>query len=338
MALHRHIQNLLLVGVRHAELPLPRRVEPPARLMALVEALKPAHRAANERAVAAGHRYRSAFWLLYLLSALAVLLGVMPAVLGWDAHDHPLHPWGWIWSMAELLVIASVAATYVLGHRRDWQGQWLAARTEAELVWYLPLAAMLHEDGESAPDHWYGQRLQVGAEDPAGDVMAGLCRRFDAAARAAMDGAWQDAAFSQAAAQWMASIAAGQCYYHAHVARHNEALQHRVHQLTALLFVLTALASAAHLVWHAAWLLLPSVLCPALGAALHGALAQSEAFRLQMSAERLEEQLGEIGHQIEAAPHDAAHLRQRGNEMLDLILAEHQDWHMLVKPHHLPLG
>ena len=41
----------------------------------------------DERAVHYGHRYRSGFWAIYMLSAIAVLFAVMPLALGWD--DRP---------------------------------------------------------------------------------------------------------------------------------------------------------------------------------------------------------------------------------------------------------
>jgi hypothetical protein len=83
---------------------------------------------------------------------------------------------------------------------------------------------------------------------------------------------------------------------------------------------------------------------PALGASLHGALAQSEAYRLGSTSERL---WGELQRAIGAI---RATLEPRSSALavepiqesilaaIELILEEHQDWHMLVRPHHLPLA
>ena len=73
MPLHQAIQRVLLVGARlHIPSPPPP-ASPPERLLPLIEALAPAHLMFDARALHYGHRYRSGFWAIYLLSALAVL-------------------------------------------------------------------------------------------------------------------------------------------------------------------------------------------------------------------------------------------------------------------------
>jgi hypothetical protein len=91
MALHQSIQRLLLIGVRLERRPTPPQPQPPPRLVPLIEALAPAHRAFDARALHYGHRYRSGFWAIYLLSAIAVLFAVLPMALGWDSPVHKLH-------------------------------------------------------------------------------------------------------------------------------------------------------------------------------------------------------------------------------------------------------
>src|ERR1700680_1808118 len=139
VALHQVIQRLLLVGVHFETLPEPPPPQPPPRLLPLIESLATAHQTFDQRAIHYGHRYRSGFWAIYLLSAIAVLCAVMPLALGWDSAQHALHPFSGLWAAAEVVVIGSVSAIYWLGQRRDWQGQWLRARTTAELTWDLPL-------------------------------------------------------------------------------------------------------------------------------------------------------------------------------------------------------
>jgi hypothetical protein len=143
MALHQVIQRMLLVGAHLEALapaPVPR---PPAELQPMIEATAEAHRRFDQRAIHYGHRYRSGFWAIYLLSAIAVLCAVMPLALGWDSATHRLHSFAAVWAVAEVAVIGSVTAIYWLGQRQDWQGEWLRARTTAELTWYLPLVAPL---------------------------------------------------------------------------------------------------------------------------------------------------------------------------------------------------
>ncbi|MBV8504128.1 MAG: hypothetical protein JO006_20700 [Paucibacter sp.] len=341
MPLHQSVQSLLLVGVQLHHAPAPAPAAPPAGLQPLIEALKPEHDQCNERAIEFGHRYRSAFWALYLLSALAVLFAVLPEGLGWAGEHHPLHRYAPLWGVAELAVIAAVVATYLRGHKRDWQGQWLSARMQAELMGYLPLAATLQtSQAEGFALRWYAS-LADGAE-PSAEMqrLQTLCQQHAAEALLALEGMQRDVA---PWARWMRAVVAGQQHYHERVAHRYHALQHRVHQINAALFVLTALGTAAHLFWHQSWLLLMATVLPALGAALHGALAQSEAYRLEMNSRRLGAELLALHAAIGAVDLSASEtarprLRALGQKALDLILAEHHDWHQLVRPHRLPLG
>src|SRR5437773_12384014 len=91
MALHQAIQRVLLIGVHLEPLARTPTPSPPAALTPLIEAIAPCHRAFDERAIDYGHRYRSGFWAIYLLSAIAVLFAVLPLALGWDSPGHRLH-------------------------------------------------------------------------------------------------------------------------------------------------------------------------------------------------------------------------------------------------------
>ena len=113
------------------------------------------------------------------------------------------------------------------------------------------------------------------------------------------------------------------------------------------MFGLTALGALTHLFVHTLWLSLVTTFFPALGASLHGALAQSEAYRLGVTSERLAADLQGAIDRINGAagvaprafdPAIAAALEESIEAALALIIEEHQDWHMLVRPHHLPLG
>ena len=313
--------------------------------MPLIEAIAPAHRAFNERAIEYGNRYRSAFWAIYLLIALAVLCAGLPLALGWDDAEHALHHFAIAWVMTEVVIIIFVGLIYWRGHKEDWQGQWLAARTQAELTWYLPLIAPLVDfSDESQAGNWYACLNNPGHDLQAGDDFDGVCRANRALARAQLDGVWSDPEFIVQYARWTVTIVEGQRQYHHHVALRQHALQHRVHTVTAWLFGMTLLAALAHLLVHSNALTLATMFFPALGASLHGALAQSEAYRLEAASERLAMELGRIIEPVkEALTADdplatVDVLRGAVLSAVSLILDEHQDWHMLVRPHHLPLG
>jgi len=347
MALHQIIQRLLLVGVR-LESSAP--VSPaalPERLAPIVEAAQPEHRRFDQLAIHFGHRYRSGFWAIYLLSAIAVLCAVLPLALGWDSPRNTYHPYAGVWAVCEVVIIGAVSTIYWLGHRRDWQGQWLRARTTAELTWYLPMLAPLLDfgsaDAHSEPN-WYVRAFDPGQHLRTADDVSTLCTRLEPLARKHLQGAWTDPVFLESYVRWTLSILEQQRRYHHHVAARQHALLHRVHSVNGALFGLTALGALLHLVIHSLWLSLVTTFFPALGASLHGALAQSEAYRLGTTSERLSRELGNAIEHIQnaqkqvAASGEVALLKASIEGALALILEEHQDWNLLVRPHHLPLA
>jgi hypothetical protein len=337
MALHQGIQRLLLVGVRLHTVPAPPVPRPPQRLTPLIAAIAPAHDAFDVRAIDYGNRYRSGYWAIYMLSAVAVLFAVLPLALGWDDNRHLLHPFVGLWALGEVAFIGTVVAIYWQGHRSDWQGQWLRARMTAELTWYLPLVAPLVDFTQHAAENWYTRVLDPGQPLHGGDDVAALCARNEPLARSLLQNALTDQEFIASYVRWTIEVLEGQKHYHHRVANRQHALLHRVHHVNNWLFGLTGLGALLHLVMHTLWLSLITTFFPALGAGLHGALAQSEAYRLGTTSERLVGDLqGAIDNIRTAADADA--LKASIEAAIALILEEHQDWHMLVRPHHLPLG
>ncbi|MDP9010893.1 MAG: hypothetical protein M3N91_19675 [Pseudomonadota bacterium] len=345
MALHQLIQRVLLIGTRLKIPSPPQPASPPQRLLPLIEALAAAHLMFDARALHYGHRYRSGFWAIYLLSALAVLFAVLPLALGWDDRRHLEHPVVGLWAVAEVLIIGTVSTIYWLGHRRDWQGQWLRARTTAELIWYLPLVAPLLDFTQpEASANWYVRVFDPGNHLRSGDDLEAICAKNEPLARALLDGAWSEPAFISMYALWTVSVLEAQTHYHHRVAARQHALLHRVHAVNIGLFGLTALGALLHLVVHTVWLSVITTFFPALGASLHGALAQSESYRLGTTSERLAVELqraigdlrGTLGHH--GVSPQASPIKDSIQAAIELILEEHQDWHMLVRPHHLPLA
>jgi len=345
MAFHHAVQRLLLTGIRLPVPPPPAKPVQPAALIPLIQAIAPAHRAFNLRAIEYGDRYRSAFWAIYLLIALAVLCAGLPLALGWDNAQHEMHHFSIIWVISELLIIMFVGLIYWRGHRDDWQGQWLAARTQAELTWYLPLIApVVNFTDIPHATNWYACLNRPGHDLQAGDDFDSVCSANRRLARTLLRDVWSDPEFVVEYARWTVTILEGQRQYHHHVALRQHALQHRVHAITAWLFALTGLSALAHLVVHSNALTLATMFFPALGASLHGALAQSEAYRLEAASERLTMELERLIEPVKATLTAADPIASaevvRGAVLsaVALILDEHQDWHMLVRPHHLPLG
>lgn len=344
MALHQIIQKLLLIGAKLQTPPAPPIPDPPERLRPLIEALSQAHTEFDQRAIRLGHRYRSGFWAIYLLSAIAVLCAMMPLALGWDDLDSYMHSYAAGWVIAEILVIAGVAIIYWRGHRNDWQGGWLRARTVAELTSYLPLIAPLVDfSNTDAEPGWYARANLQGPGLAMPADVAALCAANEQRTREMLEGAWADPGFVAGYSAWAIGILQSQQAYHLKVARRSHVLRHRIHRVTTALFAFTALAALAHLVVHSRWISMITTVFPALAAALHGALAQSEVYRLESASERVARELrksaDDIGHWLASEPGQRLDgVKAAISGAVALILEEHQDWYMLVRPHHLPLG
>lgn len=345
MAFHLTVQRLILLG---ADLRAPfapgETVAPPARLRPLIESLAGAKREFDAHATLFGDRYRSSFWGIYLLSAFAVLCALMPLALGLEDVTTIKHPFAAFWGITEIAVIGAIAFLYWRGHRKGWQGQWLRSRTLAEYIAYLPLIAPLVDHSRPGSGSWYMRAMPVCAPQAAIPEIVSLCTANDPPARQLLEGAAQDPAFVRAYGQWAAAVLKSQLDYHVRLARRSHALRHRINRLTATLFLLTALAALTHLYVHSLWLSLLTTFCPALAAALHGALAQSEAYRLEASSRMVTRQLEANILAIAGALNDSSRplqleqLRAPIEAALTVILQEHQDWYMLVQPHHLPLA
>jgi hypothetical protein len=341
MALHQYIQNLLLLGVRFNVRRAPNPVAAPAALQPLIDSLQPARREFDGRAVRYGHRYRSGFWMIYLLSAFAVLCAIMPLALGWDSAAHASHRFSGVWAVVEVCVIVTVSAIYWRGHQSDWQGEWLRARTTAELSSYLPMIApLLDFSGEHPEPNWYLRIFDPGEHAQETDDVTRLCRAHEGEARRLLQGVWSDPGFADGFARWTISVLEAQEVYHERVAARQHALLHRSHRVTIVLFILTAVAALTHLVIHTLWLSLVTTFFPALAASLHGAIAQSESYRLESASARLAQDLRGAIQRIADASRARApqELKTAVEGAVALILEEHQDWQMLVRPHHLPLA
>ncbi len=350
MALHQFIQRLLLIGVHLEPLARTPTPSPPAALTPLIEAIAPCHRAFDERALDYGHRYRSGFCrgfgAILLLRAIGVLLAVRPLALGWDSPGHRLHSYAALWAAGEVLVIGTVFAIYWWGHRRRWHSWWLAARTTAELTWYLPmLAPLLDLTSPAAEANWYLRVFEPGQRvSAADDEVAAQCARSEPLARKLLENAWSDPEFIAGYARWTIEILEQQRHYHRSVATRQQALLHRVHLVTTWLFGLTGLGALLHLAVHSIWLSVITTFFPALGASLHGAIAQSEAYRLGTTSERLVTKLEGAIDRVRAATRasassgEVAPLKVSIRDAIALILEEHKDWYLLVQPHRLHLA
>ena len=122
-------------------------------------------------------------------------------------------------------------------------------------------------------------------------------------------GACRDPGFVSSYAAWTIDVLRAQQRYHTRLAARQHALLHRVHRITIVLFILTAIGALTHLLVHTLWLSLVTTFFPALAALPYGALAQSRLLIGQhATAERLMVELQDCIDRIVAAS-QAAHAR-----------------------------
>jgi hypothetical protein len=188
-------------------------------------------------------------------------------------------------------------------------------------------------------------RLIDPSEQPDASVeIDALCTAHAALAQRLLLNAWDDPQFIASYAAWAVEVLEGQRQYHLHLAARQHALLHRIHSINTGLFGLTGIGAFAHLLVHSNILTLVTTFCPALGASLHGAVAQSEAYRLEATSQHLAAELDRAIAPIRKSLHEpdpfatAKVLSTAIPAAVELILEEHKDWHMLVRPHHLPLA
>jgi hypothetical protein len=210
----------------------------------------------------------------------------------------------------------------------------------------MPLLAPLvdFEKPTEEPD-WYRRVFDSDRQLPDTAEIAKLCAQNESTARALLRQAWAEPEFAADYATWAIDIFAGQRAYHRRSAIRQHATLRRAHALNASLFGLTAVGALLHLTLHATWLAIITTFFPALGASIHGGMAQSESHRLATTSERLVEELELVSERIRSAAvspvsgvADRGALHDAIKAAIALILEEHHDWNLVVRPHHLPLA
>jgi hypothetical protein len=304
-----------------------------APIAALRQHLAPQFKRYDEAAKQAGSAYRSAFVSIYLLSALAVALAVIPLAL----HSNSL-----AYALAELSAIVLIVVLYALGRTRKWRGSWVAQRSVAEQLRYLPLLAPWASEQASPYEFTERSLSQVRLHAPPEVV---LCfRTLKAAPEISVAGLVRSSpVLARSYAAYLEFVLIEQACYHQRITQLEHALAHRVHRLGGIFFVMSAAAVIGHVMGLHHWALpvLATVL-PALASALHGILAQGESVRL---ANRSRQQASALRCHA-----DALAKLQRGSDerllaelqphvahALHTLLGEHMEWLELVSLHELPL-
>ena len=310
----------------------------PAMMAPVNEAL----RRADTLAARIGGCARDAYTVLYLCAGLAVLFAVGGvAVVNNNTVLNLL-------VLAELAMLIVLVVTFRNAHRVNWHSHWLALRFHGEFLRCLPVLAAMRPDSLHARQAREGRDDLVDAPAPTAPHLAALVSHHDKAEdpaiveQAAEQRAERARLYEELHARFVAQpaeyaaqamayarlLAGQQLRYHCLRAQQEQAIVHRVHQVSVGAFVMTILAVIVHFWWHSAVLTIICTGVPAFAASLHGFVAQEESERLAASYSAMANRLQGWLDQDDALG-DVAQLQERLGELVDLMMAEVQDWHRL---------
>lgn len=286
---------------------------------------------------------RDAYTVLYACAALAVLFAACGVAA--VANNTVLN----LLVLAELAMLLVLLLTFRKAHRVNWHGRWLALRFHVEFLRCVPMLAAMRSDSlqarqaREAHDHriadasaqpphlaalsvHHGKPADVRSAEHAASQHAIRARLYQQLHERCLQ---QPAHYAAQALAYARTVAGQQLRYHCQRAQQEQAIVHRVHKVSIGAFGLTIVAVVAHFWWHAALLTIISTGVPAFAASLHGFMAQEESERLGASSTAMAIGLQGWLDLEQPAPGELAAIQCRLAELVDLMMAEAQDWHRL---------
>lgn len=306
---------------------------PPELRNHLIRGLVPAFARADGLAIYYASRYRSTFAAGYVLSALAVPVGLWIAL----AHAHPLP--ASILAGLEVAMLGMIGLLVWRGRKHRFHERWLHYRALAErvrhLAFLLPLGlaapALSRREGsdaESRSGGWFGGWMLRGVVRALGILPGSLAREHVLAAARVL--AHQELH--------------GQIEYHDRVAGRNHVLSHRLHRVGVGLFISALSVAALDLVFYlgaGAWLCHMSpvtangvhyllatltVFLPAAAAAVHGFMAQGEFANTERRSRDVRRRLHLLHDELQTDPEDRATVERIAWRTAAVLEEELDDW------------
>lgn len=285
--------------------------------------------------------HRGSFVLGFTLAPIAVLFALLAFGLGdiwpWVKHSEML------WTIGELAVIVLILALVYRAQRRRWHERWIDYRFLAEQFRLMDMLAPL------------GRVPGVGrfpAHHDFANPNASFARwHFHAVVReAGVHGATLDEPGRRAFVTDVAlPLVRDQAAYHRRTAHRSERVAHALHLTHIVLFALTFVVVATHLVEELCHCLpsplTPSLLSmlaavlPAFGASFAARSSQGEFRRLAQRSEALAARLDQAADQLAKAPSSSsAALGDVAESAANLMVEEVLDWRVLflARPPELP--
>jgi hypothetical protein len=285
---------------------------------------------------------RDTTWTLYLLSSLAVFAAVAGTLRLWPY-------WDWFWPTAELIIVLLILVVYVWASGRDLHGRWLFHRFLAEQIRYtrygypmltfqMPLMAPLRlsvpdknrnsQIRLANPESWILKRILVSAGPP----------------RLYHEKNYRPIQLIDSMNRYVSHVINDQRVYHAKTHQTMHKMEHRLHTLTKLGFIVTALAVAAHFYVHAPWLLIFTAALPSLAAAIHGIVTTNEMGRVADLSKRtgqklhhLQQSLARIENPQGCQTRTWLELREITHQSASVMSNVNQQWQELIQHHETSL-
>ena len=314
--------------------------------MALPAGLRERLAWSDVRANIAAGRHRSRIWLLYLLSAFAVLAAVAGTLHVGVGHE------GWqafVWPALEAVALTSIIVLVRGAHHSRWHARWLGQRLMAEQLRYLALTRPFLGVTKffALPPFGYdtarGRTVLQHAEAwllRRALIVQGVTGHEDGYSLDRVD----QAMLARSLQAMIDDDDIGQIRYHHGKTKDMRALHHAMHNAARTLFALSLAAVAYHIVgglahWpHYGWLLFATAFCPAMAAALHGIQTKLEFERTESLSHRTAAELATmsavVARSLETPQADAwqqtLYLRAAALRTAHVMSDEAQAWRELI--------
>jgi hypothetical protein len=263
--------------------------------------------------------FRSAMITNFLVSAVAVLVGVMSLA-------YPL-------SAIELVLVFFLVLNAFIGHSRRWHHRWIESREVAER---LRAAAPMHTLATRAPGPFGAATTWPAWYVRAVSREAGL-----------RGGRLDDEALASALAA-LRKLVSGQAAYHETTARRFQRLHDRLAMAGQILFVAALILAAGtfagkafHLFTATAemsrWIILASASFPALASASYGIRLIGDFEGAAKRSGRMRGQLSALASALQKGSSDFESLRDRAHEASDVMLGDVATWRLAAESRELAM-
>jgi hypothetical protein len=273
--------------------------------------------------------YRSAFVFNYWMSASAVLF----AFLGHAASQHESARVIFVLGIAEIAIIVGIIFVTWLGTRRRWHERWIEYRLLAE---YLRQTHFLMALGHASVSPLrFSPQIHYG--DPRGTWMYWHLQAL--VRQAGIIRARFNGSYLEKVRRFLDSESLkGQINYHEANAERFKILNHRLHRLGIVLFILAFAAASLHFFRHSdSWALtILTIVGPAFGASLAAIRSQGEFERLIRISRATSSQLRFLAERLTTLPlHDSNLSSQRLCDIAvrtaEVMVRDVLDWRTLVQ-------